>query len=308
MAGAGPGGRKSARQPGGDRFAPALSTGSIVASARPPTSCYSAPRASELRRQGRAQSASVCLGDYSPGGLRAPNSIEGVHVPTALNPSYTRRRAVDSCPAGACSPCSVSPTLCTCPCPSLVLGTSSCVGGIVRSACSFTSCACVLYVQLPVGYLAERPLLVVVTARAGTVMVGIATLLPLLSLRFTHHSTYHVPQPLVRTYTDVYSYIYGAFLAAVTKMSTFFAAIARPRRLATRASSGPRPVEYNVHRGRQVGRTPSTACASATGATVPTHTYSLCFTVPAEACWSIGRRDCLDTHGDTTKRRRHHTT
>ena len=164
-----------------------------------------------------------------------------------------------------------------------------------------------LCVQLPVGYLAERPLLVVVTARAGTVMVGIATLLPLLPLRFTHHSTYHVPQPLVRTYTDVYSYIHGAFLAAVTKMSTFFAAIARPRRLATRASSGPRPVEYNVHRGRQVGRTPSTACASATAppyqpTLIPRASPSrqkLAGLLTGEAAWARTATD----HDGTTRRR-----
>ena len=70
-----------------------------------------------------------------------------------------------------------------------------------------------LCVQLPFGHRAERSLLVAVTARACTVTVGIATLLPLLQLRFTHHSTYHVPhQP-----THIHGRIDEYFVANVIK-------------------------------------------------------------------------------------------
>ena len=111
------------RQPGGDVVASAFSTGQIMATARPPTFCYSAPHASELRRQGRLQTAPVRFGVLSPGGLHTPSTTEGVLVSVTLNPSSTRRRAVGtSCPAGACLPCVVFPTPFLCPRPFLVPG------------------------------------------------------------------------------------------------------------------------------------------------------------------------------------------
>ena len=152
------------------------------------------------------------FGVLSPGGLHTPSTTEGVLVSVTLIPSSTRHRAVGtSCPTGDCSPCNVLPTPLVCPCPSLVLGALKRVGEAVRKAYPFTSCTCVLCVQLPFGHRAERSLLVAVTARACTVTVGIATLL--LPLQFTHHSTYHVP----RQRTHIYGHIDDNFVANVIK-------------------------------------------------------------------------------------------
>ena len=125
--------------------------------------------------------------------------------------------------------------------------------------------------------------------------------------------TVYTPLNIPRT-TTTCTHVYGRLLIYLWclscrshKVSTFFAAIARPRRLAPRASSGPRPVEYNVHRGRQVGRTPTTACASATAppykpTLIPRASPSrqkLAGPLTGEAAWARTATD----HDGTTRRR-----
>ena len=120
-------------------------------------------------------------------------------------------------------------------------------------------------------------------------------------------STHHVPQPQVRTNTDVYSYIRDAFLAAVIKMSTFFVAIARPRRLATRASLAPGRSsttytgddKLGVHRRRLAPALPAPPYQLTLIPCASPSRQKLAGLLTGEAAWARTATD----HDDTTRRR-----